>query len=85
MSSTTFTIRIAAKLKNRLERLAKNTGRSQSVLAAEALNEYLEVNKWQVAGIRRAIDTLDHGNRVPHEAVRAWVAIETLKSSDPKP
>jgi hypothetical protein len=37
-------------IKKRLEKLAKGTGRSRSFLAAEATNEYLELNEWQVAG-----------------------------------
>ena len=42
-------------IKKRLEKLAKGTGRSRSFLAAEAINEYLELNEWQVAGIQKAI------------------------------
>ena len=55
MPSTTFTVRVDSAAKKRLERLAKSTGRSRSFLAAEAINEYLDVNEWQVAGVKRAI------------------------------
>ena len=34
-------------IKKRLEKLAKSTGRSRSFLAAEAINEYLNLNEWQ--------------------------------------
>jgi predicted transcriptional regulator len=74
MRSTTFTVRIDAAAKKRLERLAKNTGRSRSFLAAEAINEYLDVNEWQVAGIKQAIASLDRGEGVPRERVKDWVA-----------
>ena len=73
MSSTTFTVRVETDVKKRLEKLAKSTCRSRSFLAAEALREYLEVNEWQVAGVRKAMDSLDRGDRVPHEQVKAWV------------
>jgi RHH-type transcriptional regulator, rel operon repressor / antitoxin RelB len=73
MSSTTFTVRVETNVKKRLERLAKSTGRSRSFLAAEALSEYLDVNEWQVAGIRKALASLDRGGSVPHEQVKAWV------------
>jgi predicted DNA-binding protein len=43
--STTFTGRVDAAAKKRLERLAKDTGRSRSFLAAEAINDYLDVNE----------------------------------------
>jgi RHH-type rel operon transcriptional repressor/antitoxin RelB len=74
MRSATFTVRVDAAAKKRLERLAKSTGRSRSFLAAEAINEYLDVNEWQVAGIKRAIASLDLGKGVPHEEVKDWVA-----------
>jgi RHH-type rel operon transcriptional repressor/antitoxin RelB len=74
MSSITFTVRVDAAAKKRLEKLAKSTGRSRSFLAAEAINEYLDVNEWQVAGIKRAIESLDRGAGVPHEQVKNWVA-----------
>jgi RHH-type transcriptional regulator, rel operon repressor / antitoxin RelB len=73
MSSTTFTVRIEPEVKKRLEKLAKSTGRSRSFLAAEALNEYLDVNEWQVAGIKEAIASLDRGEGVPHDEVKDWV------------
>ena len=64
MTTTTFTVRVSSTAKKRLERLAKSTGRSRSFLAAEAINEYLDVNEWQVAGIRRAIASVDRGEQV---------------------
>jgi RHH-type rel operon transcriptional repressor/antitoxin RelB len=73
MRSATFTVRVDAAAKKRLERLAKNTGRSRSFLAAEAINEYLDVNEWQVAGIKQAIASLDRGEGVPHEQVKDWI------------
>jgi RHH-type transcriptional regulator, rel operon repressor / antitoxin RelB len=74
MRSTTFTVRVDAIAKKRLEKLAKSTGRSRSFLAAEAINEYLDVNEWQVAGIKRAIASLDRGEGVSHQRVKDWVA-----------
>src|SRR3974390_1200321 len=74
MKSTTFTVRVDTGVKKRLERLAKSTGRTRSFLAAEAINEYLEINEWQVAGIKRAIASLDRGEGIPHDSVKDWVA-----------
>jgi RHH-type transcriptional regulator, rel operon repressor / antitoxin RelB len=61
MSSTTVSVRIDSASKKRLEKLAKSTGRSRSFLAAEAINEFLDLNVWQVAGIQKAISSLDGG------------------------
>jgi len=73
MRSATFTVRVDSAAKKRLERLAKSTGRSRSFLAAEAINEYLDLNQWQVAGIKQAIASLDRGEGIPHERVKDWI------------
>jgi predicted transcriptional regulator len=69
MSSTIVSVRIDSASKKRLEKLAKSTGRSRSFLAAEAINEYLDLNEWQVAGIQKAISSLDGGEG---GCTRAW-------------
>ena len=85
MTSTTFTVRVDPTVKKRLEKLAKNTGRSRSFLAAEAINEYLTINEWQVAGIKQAIASLDRGEGIAHERVREWVASWDSKNERPAP
>jgi predicted transcriptional regulator len=73
VSSTTFTVRVGTAVKKRLENLAKSTGRSRSFLAAEALREYLDVNEWQVVGVKKAMVSLDRGEGATHEQVKTWV------------
>jgi RHH-type transcriptional regulator, rel operon repressor / antitoxin RelB len=85
MRSTTFTVRVDTGVKKRLERLAKSTGRSRSFLAAEAINEYLEVNEWQVTGIKRAIASLDRGAGIPHSLVKDWVSSWGSANEKPVP
>ena len=85
MSSTTFTVRVEPEIKKRLEKLAKSTGRSRSFLAAEALNEYLDVNEWQVAGIKQAMASFDRGEGAPHDDVKAWVKSWGRKRERPAP
>ena len=85
MRSTTFTVRVDVAAKKRLERLAKNTGRSRSFLAAEAINDYLDLNEWQVTGIKRAIASLDRGEAIPHEQVKDWIMSWGSKKERPIP
>ncbi len=73
MPSTTFTVRVESGVKKRLEKLARSTGRTRSFLTAEALNEYLDLNEWQVAGVKHAISSLDCGEGIPHDEVKDWV------------
>jgi len=70
MSSNTFTVRVETTVLKRLNKLAKSTGRSRSFLAAEALNDYLDVNEWQVEGITKAIASLDRGEGMTHAEVK---------------
>lgn len=85
MASTTFTVRLEPVVKKRLEKLAKSTGRSRSFLAAEALSEYLDVNEWQVAGVKRAMASLDRGEAVSHKHVTDWVGSWGRKHERPTP
>jgi predicted transcriptional regulator len=85
MSSTTVSVRIDPANKRRLEKLAKSTGRSRSFLAAEAINEYLDLNEWQVAGTQKAMASLDRGEGVPHERVQEWVSSWNRKTERPAP
>jgi predicted transcriptional regulator len=59
MTTTTFSVRVRPSTKSRLEKLAKSTGRSRAFLASEAISAYLDTNEWQVAGITRALSSLD--------------------------
>lgn len=74
VSTDPFSIRLDRDAKARLQKLAKNTGRSRSYLAAEAIVAYLDINEWQVAGIAKALASLDRGDGIVHSRAREWVA-----------
>ncbi|MBG0812023.1 CopG family ribbon-helix-helix protein [Methylosinus sp. H3A] len=82
-TSETFTVRVDATTKERLEKLAESTGRSRSFLASEAITQFLDANEWQVEGIRAAIRAVDAGEAIPHEDVRKWV--ESWDTADETP
>ena len=79
MSSKTFTVRVGPTVLERLEKLAKSTGRSRSFLTAEALNRYLDVNERQVEGIKTAMTSLDRGETASHDEVKRLVGSWTPK------
>jgi RHH-type rel operon transcriptional repressor/antitoxin RelB len=70
--STTLTVRLDRSVKKRLEAAAARIRRSKSFLAAEAIEEYLAVQEWQIEAIKRGIEAADRGELVPHEQVKAW-------------
>jgi RHH-type rel operon transcriptional repressor/antitoxin RelB len=73
MNTDTVSVRLARSTRARLQQLAKSTGRSRAFLAAEAIEEYLDINEWQVAGILGAIASLDRSKGIPHQRVKEWV------------
>jgi len=83
--SETFTVRVDVATKRRLEKLAESTGRSRSFLAVEAIDEYLNIHEWQVAGIRQAIASMNQGEGVVHEDVRQWVELWNTPSEAARP
>lgn len=73
--STTLTIRLDKETKERLDRLAESVARSKSYLVTRALQDYLELNEWQVTAIKKAVSKADsHGAKFSsHEDVSAWL------------
>jgi predicted transcriptional regulator len=62
-------VRLDSGLKARLEALARDTKRSKSYLAAQAIAAYVELGEWQIAEIEAGIAELDSGKSVSqHEA-----------------
>jgi RHH-type transcriptional regulator, rel operon repressor / antitoxin RelB len=72
MPSTTtgtmvVTARIDAVLKAKLEALSRETKRSKSYLAAEAIAAFVELNEWQIRDIEEGIAELDAGGALSEE------------------
>jgi RHH-type rel operon transcriptional repressor/antitoxin RelB len=73
VTTATLTVQLSEVDKERLEALAEATGRSESLLAAEAVSEYLALQEWQVSAIEAGIASLDREGGIAHEAVREWI------------
>ncbi|WP_439631545.1 CopG family ribbon-helix-helix protein [Shinella sp.] len=67
MSSTTMTIRVSADLKEKLDRLATDTRRSRSFLAAEAVSAYVARELAIVDGVNQGLEDVRSGRTVSHE------------------
>ena len=68
--STTLTIRLEPDLKDRLDDLANATNRSKSFLAAEAIQEFVDLNEWQLQEIKTALAEADAGDFVSAKELR---------------
>jgi RHH-type transcriptional regulator, rel operon repressor / antitoxin RelB len=60
--SSVLTLRLDTKLKNQLDRLSKSMNRSRSFVAAQAIQEFVSVNEWQIGEIKKAIVEADQGD-----------------------
>ncbi len=57
--TTTMTVRIPSDVKDRLERLARSTDRTKAYIAGRAIEDYLDVQEWQVSAISDAVREAD--------------------------
>lgn len=69
----TLSIRLDAATKQRLDALARQSKRSKSFLAAEAISAYVKQEEWQLGEIDAAMEELDAGQAVSHEKVASWL------------
>lgn len=69
----TFSIRIDANTKKRLDALSKRSKRSKSFLAAEAIEAYIESEEWQLGELEAGIAELDSGREISHDKVSKWL------------
>ncbi|QWR77782.1 CopG family ribbon-helix-helix protein [Candidatus Magnetomonas plexicatena] len=61
------TLRISEDLSERLSALAKSEHQSESSLASEAIEEFLNVRQWHIQAISEGIEAADRGGVVSHE------------------
>lgn len=66
-ASTTMTIRMDEGIKAKLDRLASDTRRSRSFLAAEAVSHYVERELAIIDGVQQGLADADAGRVVPHD------------------
>ena len=67
----TFSVRIPPELRQELDQLATITERSRNKLVAEAVEQYLEVQRWQIETVRQRLAEAESGDVefIPHEVV----------------
>jgi len=62
--AASLTVRVKPDTRNRIETLARVTCRSKSYVIEEALEQYLDINEWQVKGIQDALVEADSEDAV---------------------
>ena len=72
-ASSVLTLRLDAKLKNKLDRLSKSMNRSRSFVAAQAIQEYVSVNEWQINEIKKGLAEADAGDFASDEEMQQTI------------
>ena len=72
-ASATMTIRLSADLKEKLEQLSRDTRRSRSYLAAEAVSAYVERELEILGGIQRGFADFAAGRVVSQDQAEAEI------------
>jgi predicted transcriptional regulator len=67
MTDSLLTVRISGDTKIKLELLAKDTKRSKSFLAAEAIGRFIEQESQIIEGIRAGLEDAKAGRVTSHE------------------
>lgn len=80
-----FTIRLDDETLAKLDALAADTDRSRNWLATKAIQDYVELNAWQIAQIKEGIAQADRGEFATEEELDAieqelLAKIETSRS-----
>lgn len=71
--STSLAFRVSLDKAKRLEELAAATDRPRSWLLEQALDQYLDLQAWQVEQVELAISEMDAGQGIPHEEIKEWL------------
>jgi predicted transcriptional regulator len=81
--SEPVTLRLDAATRKRLDRLAKATERSRAALAADAVQQYLEANEWQIAAIEEGVREANRGRLIDHSKLKAKWEKKLAAAVDP--
>ncbi len=71
--SAVLTLRLDAKLKKQLDRLSKSMNRSRSFVAAQAIQEFVSVNEWQINEIKKGLAEADAGDFASDEEMQQTI------------
>ncbi|MFT5397135.1 MAG: putative transcriptional regulator [Gammaproteobacteria bacterium] len=64
MSTEAFTIRSDSNKVKKLDQLANTLDRSRNYLVNQAIEQYLDINAWQIQKIKQGIKAADEGRFV---------------------
>ena len=82
MAEGVFTVRISPEKQRQLDALAQVLDRSRNWVVCDAIDQYLDVQAWQIEQIRYGVEEADRGELVPHEEVSTEARAKIHKARD---
>lgn len=75
MPTETVSVRLDQPTLDRLGMIAAATGRPRAALMAQAIEQYAEIQAWQVTAIKGAADAVGRGDAglMDHPPLAAWL------------
>ena len=64
-------LRLDPDIRKRLDALAVATERSRSAIAAEAVKQYVDLQEWQIAAIKKGVEQADRGEFIDHARLKS--------------
>jgi len=71
--SATFSVRLKPQIKERLTKLAKESGRSANFLISDAVESYVSDQERMLTETRQADREVRSGHYIRHEDMKAWL------------
>lgn len=78
MERASLTLRIRPETKQRLERLSRATSKPQCQIVEAAIQNYLDLNDWQVREIEQGLQEVEEGRLVSHEDILAKWEVRSM-------
>lgn len=82
MAEGVFTVRIPPEKQHQLDALAQALDCSRNWVVSEAINQYLDVQAWQIEQIQHGTEEADRGELVPHVDVMAEARAKIRQARD---
>ena len=64
-------LRLEPDIRKRLDALAVATERSRAAIAAEAVKQYIDLQEWQIAAIKKGVEQADRGEFIDHARLKS--------------
>jgi len=71
MSKTTLTVRVETQTRDALDAIAANLDRDRSYVVNKALEDCIELHRWQIVHIRRGLQEAEAGKFVSPAQMRS--------------